>query len=143
MKIYLMMIIALILILTASLLAEEQGKIEEKEAAAVEACLLWLEIVDNGDYEASWEETSDFFRQSVEKEQWKASLNNTRDPLGEMLLRELKSTYYSTSLPNAPEGEYFIIQFKTTFENRKEAIETLTPILDEDGDWKVSGYYIR
>jgi hypothetical protein len=29
------------------------------------------------------------------------------------------------------------------FENKKAAIETVTPMHDKDGKWKVSGYYIR
>lgn len=36
-----------------------------------------------------------------------------------------------------------MIQFKTVFENKKAAIETVTPKLDSDGNWRVSGYYIR
>jgi hypothetical protein len=47
------------------------------------------------------------------------------------------------SLPGAPDGEYVVIQFKTAFENKKFAIETVTPMLDGDGKWRVSGYFIR
>jgi hypothetical protein len=50
---------------------------------------------------------------------------------------------YKTSLPGAPDGEYVIIQFETSFENKKIAIETVTPMMDKDGNWRVSGYYIK
>ena len=33
-------------------------------------------------------------------------------------------------------------RYKTVFENRDFAIETVTPMLDK-GEWKVSGYYIK
>ncbi len=48
-----------------------------------------------------------------------------------------------TSLPGAPDGEYVVIQYNTEFENKKVAIETITPMLDDDGKWRVSGYYIK
>ncbi len=48
-----------------------------------------------------------------------------------------------TSLPGAPDGEYVVIQIQTSFENKKSAVETITPMLDKDGRWRVSGYQIR
>lgn len=30
-----------------------------------------------------------------------------------------------------------------SFRNKKAAIETVTPALDEDGRWRVSGYFIK
>ena len=48
-----------------------------------------------------------------------------------------------TSLPGAPDGEYVVIQFDTSFTNKKVAVETVTPMKDEDGIWRVSGYYVK
>ena len=60
-----------------------------------------------------------------------------------MLKRSVKSKQYATSLPGAPDGEYVVIQYETSFEKKKSAIETVTPMLDKDGKWRVSGYYIK
>ena len=60
-----------------------------------------------------------------------------------MVSRKIKSQQYATSLPGAPDGEYVVIQYATTFENKADAVETVTPMLDKDGQWKVSGYYIK
>jgi hypothetical protein len=60
-----------------------------------------------------------------------------------MVARELKSKQYTKTLPGAPDGEYVVIQYKTTFENKKSAIETVIPMLEKDGRWRVSGYYIK
>jgi hypothetical protein len=46
-------------------------------------------------------------------------------------------------LPGAPEGRYVVIQYETVFENKASAVETITPMLDPDGAWRVSGYLIR
>jgi hypothetical protein len=48
-----------------------------------------------------------------------------------------------TSLPGAPDGEYVVIQFMSSFENKRFAIETVTPMKDKDAKWRVSGYYMR
>jgi len=62
----------------------------------------------------------------------------------EVILRAVKSKTYQTSLPGAPDGEYVVIQFETLFEKKKDrAIETVTPVMDTDGKWRVSGYYIK
>jgi hypothetical protein len=46
-------------------------------------------------------------------------------------------------LPGAPDGEYVVIQFETSFENKKSAIETVTPMIEINGGWRVSGYFIK
>jgi hypothetical protein len=60
-----------------------------------------------------------------------------------MVSRKLKSAKYTKALPGAPAGEYVVLQFDTSFVNKKEAVETVTPMLDKDGKWKVSGYFIK
>ena len=63
--------------------------------------------------------------------------------MGELVSRVVKSATYAKTLPGAPDGEYVVIQFETTFANKKSAVETVTPMVDSDGKWHVSGYYIR
>ena len=70
-------------------------------------------------------------------------MDSFRKPFGKNLSRELKSKRYRTSLPGAPDGQYVIIQFKASFENKKSAVESITPMLDQDGTWRVSGYYMK
>jgi hypothetical protein len=50
---------------------------------------------------------------------------------------------FVTSLPGAPDGRYVVIQYKTSFENKSSATETVTPMLDRDQKWRVSGYFIK
>jgi hypothetical protein len=66
-----------------------------------------------------------------------------RKPLGKVIKRNVKSKQYTTSLPSVPDGEYVVIQYETSFENKESSIETVTPMLDKDGKWRVSGYYIK
>jgi hypothetical protein len=115
----------------------------QAETAAVGAAKAWLLLVDGEQYAESWEEAAQLFKGAVQKEQWIQTIQSVRKPIGKNILRELKSKQYATSLPGAPDGEYVVIQFSTAFENKKEAIETITPMLDTDGKWRVSGYYIK
>ena len=115
----------------------------EKEKAAVSAAEKWLSLVDEGKYGESWKEAAEYFRNAVKQEQWEQSAQAVRKPLGKLISRKMKSTAYKTSLPGAPDGEYAVIQFATSFENKKSAIETVTPMMDKDGKWRVSGYYIK
>ena len=116
---------------------------DEKERAALDAAKAWLERVDAGDYAASWTEAAGVFRSAVSKESWAQQAGAVRRPLGKVLERKLKSASYQTSLPGAPDGEYVVIQYQTAFANKRSAVETVTPMRDADGRWRVSGYYVR
>jgi len=113
------------------------------EEAAVAASQAWLALVDEGNYSGSWEEAAEYFRAAVTVEQWQRSMGAFRRPLGRVVSRKLKSKHYTNTLPGAPDGEYVVIQYETSFENKESAIETITPMLDKDGKWRVSGYYIK
>ena len=115
----------------------------EAEKAAVKSAESWLALVDAGNYGKSWQESAELFRTAVTKETWDQSLKAARAPLGDMLSRKVKSSQYATSLPGAPDGEYVVIQFETTFSKKKAAIETVTPMKGPDGKWRVSGYFIK
>ena len=115
----------------------------EAEDQAIEAAEEWLALVDQGEYEASWEEAAALFKSVVTVDQWRQALNAARKPFGELKSRELKNAEYATSLPGAPDGEYVVIQFDTSFSKKESAVETITPMKDDDGVWRVSGYYIK
>ncbi len=116
---------------------------ETKEHAAIQTAENWLSIIDTEQYEDSWENGAIFLKNEVSKEQWASSMNKYRKPLGKIEERKFKSSQYMTDIPDAPDGEYVVIQFDTVFENKKEAIETITPMLDPDGKWRVAGYFIK
>lgn len=113
----------------------------EKEAQA--AAEQWLALIDAGQFAESWQGAAAVFQAAVSQRQWQSSLESVRKPLGSRVSRKLKSAKYAKTLPGAPDGEYVVLQFDTSFTNKKEAVETITPMLDKDGKWKVSGYFIK
>jgi len=114
-----------------------------KKAAAVVAARQWLELVDAGKYPESWDGAAELFRDSIPKGQWTQQLGGARTPLGKVLKRQLRSRSYRTALPGAPDGEYVVLEYATSFTAKKGAVETVTPMLDRDGTWRVSGYFIK
>lgn len=116
---------------------------DEREKAAADAATPWLALVDSGQYGESWFQAAGAFRGAMSKEQWKNALDSVRAPLGKMVSRNLKSASYTTKIPNAPAGEYVILQYQTDFERASGMVETVTPMLEKNGQWKVSGYYIK
>ena len=134
------LLIGLGLLLVAGIAAAQNS---QDEKAAVASGEKWLTVVDKGKYANSWQEAAVFFKNAITKEQWEQSMLSFRKPLGRLVSRKVESTVYKTSLPGAPDGKYVIITIKTTFENKKSAIETVTPMLEKDGKWRVSGYFIK
>ena len=118
------------------------GNSEAKEAAEKTA-KAWLALVDSEKYEESWYETAGFFKGAVPKVQWLQSMKSVRRPMGKNTSRKLQSKLYLTSLPGAPDGEYVVIKYDSSFENKRHALETVTPMRDKDGKWRVSGYFMK
>jgi hypothetical protein len=132
-------VIALLAMLSASLLMAQDKNTEAGQKAADR----WLAVVDKGDYAASYERASSTFKGAVSKEDWIQKVKGVRDPLGKVVSRKLQSAQYSTTLPGAPDGEYVVIQYQVSFENKKSSVETVVMMLDKDEQWRTAGYFIK
>ena len=106
------------------------------EQVAQESAEAWLALVDGGNYAGSWDQAAELFKAAVTKDQWQSALNKVRIPLGKLVLRKFKSATYAKTLPGAPDGEYVVLQYDTSFEHKQAAVETVTPMLDKDGKWR-------
>jgi uncharacterized cupin superfamily protein len=113
---------------------------EDVAASAAEA---WLSSVDAGNYPQSWSDATTRFRNEIDQAQWEKALQHVRAPLGPVRSRKMKAATFKTQLPGAPDGEYVVVVFETTFEKKQNAVETVTPMKESDGHWRVSGYFIR
>jgi hypothetical protein len=112
-------------------------------AQAQVAAKSWLALTDGAKYGQSWDEASSFSRSAVSKADWEKAIKAGRSPLGALKARKVKSATFTRTLPGAPDGEYVVIQFESQFENKASAIETVTPMHEKDGVWRVSGYFIK
>lgn len=111
--------------------------------AARQAAFEWLALIDDEKYTESWERAASLFRSGVLRDQWVDTIRFARAPFGRVRRRAILKTVCETELPGAPDGKYVVIRYRTSFEHKEDAVETVTPTLDQDGSWRVSGYYIR
>jgi len=112
-------------------------------AAAQTAARSWLALVDKGQYGVSWDSAATVFKHGVSKSAWGDAVRQARgalEPFGE---RNLTSAGYTTTLPNAPKGQYVVLQYETKVRGGKTVVETVTPAKEADGVWRISGYYVR
>ena len=114
-----------------------------KRKAAEQSARSWLTLVDDGQYGQSWQQAGSFFQSKIAKADWEHALQQVRAPLGAAGTRTLLGAMYQTELPNVPKGEYVVLQYKTAMAGGGAVIETITPMLDKDGKWRVSGYFIK
>ncbi len=70
-------------------------------------------------------------------------MSQTRKPLGTLLERKFSGAEFRTALPGAPDGKYVVITYRSSFQNKRITVETVTPMQEADGKWRVSGYYIQ
>lgn len=114
----------------------------EKETAAEAAALEWLSYVDAGEYVTSWSNSGAMFKKQLTPQAWEDAAGNARKPLGAMRSRKVQAAQLATSLPGAPDGEYVVLQFASSFENQASGVETVATVF-EGGAWRVVGYFIR
>ena len=119
--------------------AQDAGSIADAKAAAES----WLAASDSGSPAAAWDQAARIFKSNVSKTAWTSAFYAARSPLGALKSRQLRSALYTRSVPGAPPGEYVVIQYDSQFENKANAVETVTPMREPDGSWRVSGYFIR
>jgi len=113
------------------------------EGDAAKAAQSWLALIDSGKYEKSWDAAAKLFQKSITRQNWAKQVGAVRTPLGKVLSRKLKSATYTKTLPGAPDGDYVVVQYETSFEKKADAVETITPSKESDDKWKVSGYFIK
>ena len=108
------------------------------ETPVTRAASAFLALLDAGNWQESWDATGESFRSLNTVAAWQAASEQARVPLGRMLSRQLLS---EADVPAPPKG-YRMVRFRTDFENKRGATETVS--LDREGDsWKVVGIYIQ
>jgi hypothetical protein len=132
------------LVAVALMLGSGIGRAQDTGTKAAQTAVeTWLLLIDSQSYAASWDTAAVMFRNAINQEKWRTAVQAARTPFGQMKSRTLKSATATTTLPGAPDGEYVVFQFTTSFENKAAAIETVTAMREKDGAWHVGGYFIK
>lgn len=137
--------VAAVVVLCASIFIAPPGSAQRASAVhkGQEAAVAWLDLLDSGQYSASWDQASPQLQRAVPRAVWEARVRTQRAPFGPVVARRLKWANYTESLPELPAGQYVVLEYETRFANRASAAETVTPIKDAYGIWRVGAYRLR
>jgi hypothetical protein len=116
---------------------------DPRATAAQKEARSWLELTDRGDAVASWSATGKQFQNAISADKWADSLKQVRPPLGAVVERTLLSTQFTTSFQGAPDGDYVLLVFRSSFAKKIDSRETVTLEHEANGAWRVIGYFIR
>lgn len=131
-------VLALGLLLTLSAAyANDEVVAEKSPRSAAEAFLL---LIDQGNYQESWEEASPWLRKNVDANQWAEHAGSFRRPLGIVNGREFASVEYHDTLEDMPAGNYAFVFFDSSLADNGSASEMVGLMLDDDSIWRVIGY---
>lgn len=109
----------------STLVASTAASATVSESGATKSAREWVALVDAQQWEQSWRAAGTLFKSQVTVANWAAAVVPVRKPLGGVSTRVLQSATKQSSLPGAPAGEYEIVEFKTSFANKKDAVETV------------------
>ena len=135
-------ILILLILFPLISLSQNQDTVSFKQSAII-SVVNWLSEVDKMNYQSSYDNADELIKNALTNKEWNKTINYARDPLGEIISRELKSSKYLTEIPGGPDGMYVMVQFETSFQNKKNSLETITAKQGKDYKWRVAGYFIR
>lgn len=115
----------------------------DAERSAVRAAEVWLLTIDGNAYGPAWRQLAGYARGTLSEDEFVESIERVRSSLGKVYARQLESIQRVRSMPSAPDGDYVVLRYKATMEQKQAAEEVVIPMLDEDGVWRVSGYTVR
>ena len=120
---------------------------DEAKSDAASAAHIWLAEIDGGSYAPSWDDASAAFKKALASDQWVSALDKVRTPLGTLITRTQVSALHQTIEPKPgatlTPGEYVVLQYETSFQNLKHAVETVTFMKEPDGKWRAAGYFVK
>ena len=128
-----------IIVTTAIMMA--QGA-PQNAGYGVPAAQAWVRLIDAKRYDESWSLAGAIFKAQMPQVRWSVTVQPVREPLGSVVSRSVRKVTDATSLPGVPDGNYEVVEFATKFVAKADATETVV-LANEDGTWKVNGYFVR
>ena len=136
------LLLLLVLVLCAGTGQAQTDPHLAEEQAAERQALGFLNYLDQGRYADSYDYTGMLIRSTLDRDNFAKQIENARAKAGATLSRSLMDASYSTTVPGAPEGEYVILHYGSSFANQQQAVETVV-LAFAKSYWRVSGYFIK
>jgi Protein of unknown function (DUF4019) len=107
------------------------------------AAMKWLRLVDEGAYGKSWDLAAKSFRSRMTKAEWVAGMKKFRAHYGKVSSRKFKESMYALNPPGFVPGEHETLRFTINLARRGRATEVVSMVMQNKGEWRVSGYSIE
>lgn len=114
------------------------AEVAAADAESERAARDWLELVDQADWQGSFDAAGSAFRAPNTVASWQAASEQALGPLGSVVSREA----ISFETVAAPPSGYQVVRFRTDFKNHDGVIESVT-MERESGVLRVVGYFIN
>jgi hypothetical protein len=139
-RIHFVLIVACVFMIIFPILSETPDTEKSEKATAV--AMEFLQLIDAEKYDESWQSAAVLMREKVTQKDWVEKLTKARVLSGALVERTEKSSSYSTSAKDSPEGEYISLTFASKYQ-RAESVSEYVTVMLEKGHWRVAGYFIQ
>lgn len=113
---------------------------ESAKQGARAAAASWLALIDDGDFDDSWEAAASAFQARVPQEAWEDEGSRLRDSIQTGANRTVTMVKYRDSLRQAGDGPFVILKYRSSV---GEAVIQETVVTTRDNtSWKVAGYQL-
>ena len=139
-RIHLVLIVAAAFMIIYPILNEKPDT--EKAEKATVVAMEFFQLIDAAKYADSWQMSADMMKEKVTEKDWVEKLTKARSLSGDLIERVKKSSSYSPTAQDSPEGEYISLVFDSKYQ-RAESVSEYVTVMLEGGHWKVAGYFIQ
>lgn len=125
----------------ASLAAQEPSHAPDSAITAAErAARKWFDLLADGNYAASWEQSSKYFREHVTREQWSVNAGQLDRQFHRKDLRKLVEARWLQDEPPLPRAEYVVLRWLTVIDEFRQVGERMIMSHEADGTWRPATY---
>ncbi len=114
---------------------KQQKDIDDSDKYAQE----WLAIVDKGDFSTAFDMSTKALQLTIPKNEWVMLMQTMKGSLGAVTERKIIDIRTAKDPKGAPEGDYMIFIFETTFASGKKATELMS-LQEYNGVWRIYSY---
>jgi hypothetical protein len=112
------------------------------QEAALRVATAWTEKIDAEQFGEAWESASPRLKSALSKPEWIKAMQAVRSREGKIQSRALQGTELGPS-ENSDRPQLVVVRFRSATQEGASVAESVTTRLESDGEWRVSGYFIR
>lgn len=114
---------------------------EQQQRDVFNATVEFLRLLDSGHANLTWAAGSPLLKATTSELVWTNGIKAMRLGLGTFVERTSANIGFTTQMPDAPTGNYAVVECVTTF-SRGPATEKVV-FREDDSQWRVVGYFVN